>query len=131
MSLCRKSTKTFTCILFLLCAVFLLHLIITPMAVNRFSNATNKQSPFHLLARSFIVVDFTGNEILTDMEINHVINRNLRDFQRQIARTFDALGVLVVGLGLMLYYMQSLIRKVDQRKPILSTSVGGHAPPMM
>ena len=141
MSLCRKRTKTFTGILFLFCAVFLLHLIITPMAVtknsdnssaiSRFSNATNKQSPFQLLAKSFIVVDFTGNEILTDMEINQVINRDLRDFQRLIDRTFNALVVSIVGLELTLYYMQSIIGKVDQRKPILSTSVGGHAPPMM
>jgi hypothetical protein len=68
--------------------------------IDWFSNATSKQTPFHLLRRSFIVADFTGSEILTDMKTNHEINRNLRDFRRLLDRSFNALVISMVGVGL-------------------------------
>jgi hypothetical protein len=142
MSIYKKHTRPFIQLLLIIAAVFLLHLIITPLSLTQSQSTATKvgssgdvaktQSPFHLFGESFIVTDFNGIEVLTDIGINYVINRNIRDFQRIINRVFLSLVVPLINLGIMIYYILHYYRKkLEQRKSVLAISIGGHAPPRM
>lgn len=130
MNLYRKSTNTFLRVSYLLSAVFLLQLIVTPISYTQGLNIAPKQSnPFRQHAQVFIISDFTGNEILTDVETNHFISRNLRDFQRLLNRILNTLSLPFVSFGILLCYFLPSFRKPEQNIPVLATSMGGHAPP--
>ena len=119
--------------------VFLMHLIATPLS-NIQSQSTTRtigsgdvaktQLPFQRDYESYIVADFTGIEVLTNMEVNYIINQNIRDFQRILNRASQPLVLPTIYLGILIYYIFYLYRKLDQKKSVLSTSNGGHAPPL-
>jgi hypothetical protein len=120
--------------------VFLMHLIATPLSnIQNQSTTTRTISsgdvakthlPFHRTYGSFIIADFAGIEVLTNMEVNYIINQNIRDFQRILNRASQPLVLPTLYLGILIYYILYLYRKLDQKKSVLSTSNGGHAPPL-
>jgi hypothetical protein len=139
MSVYRKNTRPFISILLIIGIVFFMHLIITPLSltqgqssVGRVADAresTTARTPIRLFGKSFIVADFTGNEILTDMEIIYTINRDIRDFQRIINRLLQSLGLSIISLSILIYYILYSYKKMEQKKSVLAISIGGHAPP--
>jgi hypothetical protein len=130
MNLYRKSTKSFLDISCVLSAVFLLQLIATPISYTQGITIAPKQNnPFRQLGQVFIMSDFTGNEILTDVESNHVISRNLRDFQRLLNRILNTSALPLVSFAVLLCYYIPSFRKPEQKIPVLAISMGGHAPP--
>jgi hypothetical protein len=139
MSVYKKNTRSFISILLIVGIVFFMHLIITPLSLTQGLStgtrvagtgvATTARTPIRLFGKSFIVADFTGNEILTDMEIIYTINRDLRDFQRIINRLLQSLGLSFVSLSVLIYYILYSYIKVEQKKSVLAISIGGHAPP--
>jgi predicted PurR-regulated permease PerM len=120
-------------------AVFLMHLIMAPLTftqiqstvknVDRAGNVPKPYSPFQHVGESFIISDFSGIEILTNMEVNHIIDRNIRDFQRIINRSFQSTVLPIINLGILIYYSLYVSRRLYQKKSVLATSNGGHAPP--
>jgi uncharacterized membrane protein AbrB (regulator of aidB expression) len=139
MSIYKKHTQPFISLLLLIGVVFLMHLIATPLSnIQNQSAITSTTSsgdvskthlPFQRAYESFFVADFTGIEILTNVEVNYIINQNIRDFQRILNRAFQPLVLPTIYLGILIYYILYLYRKLDQKKSVLSTSNGGHAPP--
>ncbi|MDD3173854.1 MAG: hypothetical protein PHF63_09365 [Herbinix sp.] len=138
MTISRKSTSQFTCILFLLGIMFFLILILTPSVYNQTGNSvsgkslsgsmTDKDTPINHV-RSFIITILIENEILTDVTANHTINRSLQEGRKLITIVSYILAVLLTGYGVLVHYKRYLIRETDQNLSLIAISKGGHAPP--
>jgi hypothetical protein len=117
----------------LLSIVFLWQLTLLPQASHdNFTNDDhNYYTSFKQYEEAYIINEFTGNELLNYIEINHILGRNIRDFQRIFYRNMEAVLLPVISLGIALFYTLTCSRRLKQRISILSTSLGGHAPPDM
>ena len=135
----KKNAATFMQILLTLCAVFLLHIILSPLAylqeltfqsrVTRSSSSAKQTSPIERFGESYIISDFAGNDILTDFENNHIINRNLGDFRRLLINVINTFMLPLVSFGVLLYCVYIINKKPKQQIPVMAISIGGHAPP--
>jgi len=139
MSIYKKSTATFIRISLMLGAVFLLQHITAPISyiqgLNFYSGKTPSSTrvkhtyPVHNFTEYYIIADFTGTEILTDIEINHAISNNQGDFQRLMSRVMNTLYLPLISFGILLYCFCAIKKRPEQIIPVIARSIGGHAPP--
>ncbi len=131
MSFSYKRMRSFTGMQLFLSTLFLLQIALSPLA---YSNATGSSersagSPFPKYQEAYFVNDLAINEVLNIISINRIMNKYSGDVQRLIGRLHEIWMAPVVILGIMLVYTVTNFKVLRQRKSILSTSLGGHAPP--
>jgi hypothetical protein len=88
----------------------------------------NVQQPLTHAERLYFISAFSGNEMLSDVEVHLIVNRNLQSISNIILRIHQILSPSI-GFCVMLYCFGYVIRKKRRHKSILSRFLGGHAPP--
>ncbi|HHV09579.1 MAG TPA: hypothetical protein GXX75_04765 [Clostridiales bacterium] len=86
------------------------------------------QKPLSRTGRSHFISEFSGNEMLKSVETHLIINRNIQNLPNMIYKVNPFL-LLLIGLGVFTYRFGYVIRKKQQDRSILSSFLGGHAPP--
>ncbi|MDF2511776.1 MAG: hypothetical protein K0S04_1642 [Herbinix sp.] len=86
------------------------------------------QLPLTHAERTYFMNTFSGNEMLSDVEVHLIVNRNLQSISNIILRINQILSPSI-GFCVMLYCFGYVIRKKRRHKSILSRFLGGHAPP--
>ncbi len=127
----RQNRKRTYSIALLLSITFVLQFSITPNAYthNNRSNQSNYQ-PFTQYGEVYTIKDYTGSELLSNTEINYIMVRNLKDFQRFLNRPFDIIVLSIFIFCILLIYRSSYHKKRKRRLPVMAASLGGHAPPV-
>lgn len=136
-----NGTKSYMKVSLLLCTVFVLHLIITPVAyaqglnliptMKRTSPSTRHNKPYRQAGEHYLISEFSGNEILTGVEVNHIISRNLHEFQRLLRTILNISTIAFTCFGVLLFGLHYSTKKKTQRIPVIAMSIGGHDPPQV
>lgn len=109
----------------------LVHLALTPLAYTKNLEAAEGKQYTPLLHYNdvYFINEVKNYEILSDIRINNILSRNLRDFQRLLKQLLNT-GVLpVASYVILLIYTLTYFKKVGRRKSLIACSLGGHAPP--
>lgn len=117
----------------LLSTTFLVHLMVTPLAYNQNINPIPLKhiNPFTQYNQVLITNDLNGYELLSRIEINPVISRNLRDFQKLLKRVLSASVLPFITFVILLIYTINYLKKKQRRRSLIASYLGGHAPPEM
>ncbi len=115
----------------LLSVILVLQIAISPLAYsNNTSSAEHtSSSPVSKYQEAYFVNDIAVNEVLNIISINRIMNKYSKDIQRLISRLQEVWMAPVVILGILLIYTATYFKVLQQRKAILATFLGGHAPP--
>lgn len=126
-----KRRHSFTVIQLLLSVLLVLQIALSPMAYSNTTSPAERSlgSPITRYQEAYIINDIAVNEILNIVSINWVMNRYSGDVQRLIGRLQEIWMAPVVMLGILLAYTVTYYKVLRQQKSVLSTSLGGHAPP--
>lgn len=110
----------------------LLHLMLTPLVYTGSIELTSgkQYSRFALSEDAYIINEVNNYEILNDVRIKSILNRNLRDFQRLLKRALDTTLQPVLTIAIILVYILTNLGSTKRRKSLLAFSLGGHAPPV-
>ncbi len=113
-------------------STLLIHLILTPLAYTTSLVMTSgkQYAPTTLSEDAYIINEVNNYEIINNIKINSILNRNLRDFQRLLKRLLDATLQPVLIIAALLIYPLSVFKSMRRRKSLLAYSLGGHAPPV-
>lgn len=127
----NKSMRSFTGLQLLLSVFFVLQLALSPLAYSNASGPADRSSrnPVSKYQEAYIINDISVNELLNIISINRIMNKYSGDVQRLIGRLHEVWMAPVVMLGILLAYTATNFKILRQQKSILSTSLGGHAPP--
>jgi hypothetical protein len=98
----------------LLSIVFLCMLTLLPLVYSNKLTTSDRSyyTPFQQFDEAYIINDYTGNELLSYIEVNHFFGRNLRDFQRIFYRNMEAVLLPVISLGIILLYTLTCFRRL-------------------
>ena len=110
-------------------AAIVLQLILSPLVLSQSVNPSAQKQYLPQCEEAFIMNDLNGYELLNNIGINHIIGRNVRDFQRLLSPVLDTDLLPILTLGILLVDTLTYLKKKRQCIPILATSLGGHAPP--
>ncbi len=126
-----KRMRSFTGMQLLISVLFVLQIALLPLAYSNTASPADRSvgNPLSGYQEAYIMNDIAVNEILNIISINRIMNKYSGDVQRLIGRLFEVLITPVVILGLLLAYTVTYYKVLRQQKSILSTSLGGHAPP--
>lgn len=133
MSRLYKKTDRITRIALILGITILFHLILTPLAYTQnLGRTSEKQVSPHLHGDNvYIINEVTNYELLSDIRINSILDKNLRDFHRLLRQVLDASVIPDISFALLLVYSLTYFKKTQRRKSLIACSLGGHAPPLM
>jgi hypothetical protein len=114
-----------------LSVVFVLQIALSPLAYSNVVGSAERSqgSPVSRYQEAYLINDIAVNEILNIISINRIMNKYSGDAQRIIGRLHEVWMAPVVMLGILLVYTVTYFKVLRQRKSILATSLGGHAPP--
>ncbi len=114
-----------------LSVLFVLQIALSPFAYSNVVSSAERSagSPFSRYQEAYLINDIAINEVLNIISINRIMNKYSGDVQRLIGRLHEIWMAPVVMLGILLAYTVTCFQALRQRKSILSTSLGGHAPP--
>lgn len=140
MSTCKKNRLAYKKALSGLCILFILLLMLTPLTYVRknyiqagsksSSTAANHSSPIERLGQAYLISEMTGNEILTDIEINYMISRHVRDIKRLLRDVINTFVLPALSIKFLLLCTLIFNKKIQQNIPEMAVSLGGHAPPL-
>lgn len=110
----------------------LVHLTLTPLAYTRnLEPASGKQyTPLQHHNDVYFISEVTNYELLSDIRINNILGRNLRDFQRLLKQVLDTRVLPATTFVILLIYTLTYLKKSGRRKSLIAYSLGGHAPPL-
>ena len=131
MCLSYKRMKSYTGMQLMLSVLLVLQIALSPLAYSNTSSPAERSAggPISRYQKAYIINDIAVNEILNIISINRIMNKYSGDVQRMIGRLHDVWMAPVVMLGILLAYTVPYCKGLRQQKSILSTSLGGHAPP--
>ena len=127
----NRRMKSFVSIQVLLSVLFVLQLAMSPLAYSKIISPAERATggPLSRYQEVYIINDVALNEVLNIINLNRIISKYSKDVQRLISRLQEVWMAPVVLLGILLIYTAAHFKVLRQRKPILATSLGGHAPP--
>ncbi len=91
-------------------------------------NLNSARLPLSRTERDYFIGKFSGNEMLSGTETHLIINRSIQSFPNLIHKINPFL-LSLVSFGVFTYYFGNVNRKKRQHRSILSSFLGGHAPP--
>jgi hypothetical protein len=123
--------RSFTGVQLFLSVLFVLQIAFSPLAYSNVVGSAERSSgsPVSRYQEAYLINDIAVNEILNIININRIMNKYSGDAQRIIGRLHEIWMAPVVMLGILLAYTVTYFKVLRQRKSILATSLGGHAPP--
>jgi hypothetical protein len=126
-----KRMKSFTGMQLLLSVLLVLQIALVPLAYSNTTSSAERSAgdPISRYQKVYIINDIAVNEILNFVNINRIMNKYSGDVQRMIGRLHDVWIAPVVMLGILLAYTATYCKVFRQQMSVLSTSLGGHAPP--
>jgi hypothetical protein len=127
----KKRMKSFVRLQVLLSVLFVVQLAMSPLAYSKLISPEDRTAggPLSRYQEVYIINDVALNEVLNIINLNRIISKNSKDVQRLVSRFQEVWMAPVVLLGILLIYTATHFQVLRQRKPILATSLGGHAPP--
>ncbi len=124
----------------MICVIFLIYMVLTsPISmyigqVTVTNNVTGAQGYIPLERKqgtSYYITEFTGYEILGDIEVNVSIVRSIQFVKNKLLRIFyDLAPITGLSVSLFIYYYFCGIRKKRWQLSVLTILIGGHAPPI-
>ncbi len=126
-----KHMRSFSGIQLLLSILFVLQIALSPLAYSNVTGSSDRSmgSPVSKHQEAYIINDIVMNEVLNIISINRIMNKYSGSVQQIISRLQEVWMSLIVMFGILLVYTVAYFRVLKQQKSILSTSLGGHAPP--
>jgi hypothetical protein len=135
----RRYTGRLFALLLILCITFLLFAVAVPSVTGANpirltgggtsrSRVTDVRTTAQKDGRAYFLTAFSGNEIISAIEVNLLTDRSNRDFRGLLFR-FNKLLLPIISLGVLVLCFGHVIDKKDRHKSILAVSLGGHAPP--
>ncbi|MBP1756822.1 MAG: hypothetical protein H6Q59_3220 [Firmicutes bacterium] len=133
MSRSGKKAERITKIAMILGTTILVHLFLTPLAYTQnLERTSEKQYSPHLHGDEvYIINEVTNYELLSDIRVNSILGKNLKDFQRLLKQVLDTRVLPITTFALLLIYTLTYFKKTQRRKSLIACSLGGHAPPLM
>lgn len=131
MSRFMRKAEHITRIALILGMTILVHLALTPLAYtkNLEPTAGRQYTPLLHYNDVYIINEVKNYEILSDIRVNSILNRNLRDFQRLLKQVLDVRVIPVVTYAILLIYTLTYFKKTRRKKSLIACFLGGHAPP--
>jgi hypothetical protein len=137
----KRNARRYLNIVSLVCFFSLLYLAVTPPVYTPTSSSsagnngtgslTGIPSPLKHTGKNHNITDFSEYEILTNIEINHIANKILRQYSQLLNRILYAAAAWLLCLGMLNLYIKCFIREPDRYLSVLIRSRGGHAPPQI
>lgn len=133
----RKYTGRPFAFLLTVCIIFLLFAVVVPSgknnsprisAVSRINRIADIRDTTQRVGKTYFLTPLSGNEIISEIEVNLLTHRQVKDY-RGFNFRFNKLLLPIVSLGVLVLCFGYVINKKDQDKSILATFLGGHAPP--
>jgi hypothetical protein len=117
----------------LLSFIFLWQFLLLPLSFSdqRTVVSNNYYISLKSYEEAFIIHKFIGNVFLNYIGNDHFFERSIREIRWNNIRDMEAILHPVVILGIILLFILTSIKRIRKRIPILSISLGGHAPPII
>ena len=125
----------------LICIIFLIYMVLTsPISMYigqaTVANKVNGTQGYIPLERkpgtsSYYITEFTGYELLNDIEANVSIVRSIQFVKNKMLRIFfDLAPITGLSVSLFIYYYFCCLRRRRRQLSVLTILMGGHAPPI-
>lgn len=144
MRLGRLNNRQSNYIVISACSILILYMVFTPLLYNQSSEIiTGKSirsgsvSLYDMIRQdkavsiSYITEAVTENLMMTDVAINHIINRSQQESRQLSNLIYYPLILLLSGYGILVQNSRCAIHNSKQCTSILAQSLGGHAPPYL